>query len=44
MLAEFKNCGLARGTSVRLIYQHVLYDYLKKQKKTNSVKRFVGCV
>lgn len=44
VLAEFKNCGLARGTSVRLIYQHVLYDYLKKQKKTNSVKRFVGCV
>lgn len=37
VLAEFKTCGLARGTSVRLIYQRELCDYLKKKKKKPAV-------
>lgn len=37
MLAEFKTCGLARGTSVRLIYQRELCDYLKKKKNSSDL-------
>lgn len=37
VLAEFKTCGLARGTSVRLIYQRELCDYLKKKKNSSDL-------